>query len=77
MDGSDCAKAFVAYLRYLLYSGRIHVGLLTARSKLNPAGGQSTPRSEMDGHTLGARGARTINDAMKEILPRWVKYGTA
>ena len=70
MDGSDSAKAFAAYLRYVLYSGRIHVGLLTARSKLNSAGGQSTPRSEMDGHTLGARGARTIDNAMKEILPR-------
>jgi hypothetical protein len=70
MDGSDSAKAFAAYLRYMLYSGRVHVGLLTARSKLNSAGGQSTPRSEMDGHTLGARGARTIDNAMKEIMPR-------
>ena len=70
MDRSDAAKAFAAYLRYILYSGQIHVGLLTARSKLNSAGGQSTPRSEMDIHTLGARGARTINAAMMEITPR-------
>ena len=73
MDGSNAAKAFAAYLRYILTSGQVHVGLLTARSKLNKAGGQSTPRSEMDGHTLGARGNRTIVEAMKEITPRVTK----
>ena len=70
MDGSDAAKAFVAYIRYILLSGRPHVSLLASKSKLNPSGGQSTPRSEMDGHTLGARGARTIVTALKEVTPR-------
>ena len=68
MDGSDAAKAFVAYIRYILLSGRPHVSLLASKSKLNPSGGQSTPRSEMDGHTLGARGARTIVTALKLSL---------
>ena len=56
MDGSDVAKAFAAYIRYTLECGDSHVSLLAAKSKINPSGGQSTPRSEMDGHTLGARG---------------------
>ena len=70
MDGSDAAKAFVAYIRYMLLSGKAHVSLLASKSKLNPSGGQSTPRSEMDGHTLGARGARTIAAALDEVTPR-------
>ena len=36
MDGSNAAKAFVAYIRYLLESGLAHVALLAAKSKLNP-----------------------------------------
>ena len=54
----------------MLESGRAHVSLLASKSKLNPAGGQSTPRSEMDGHTLGARGARTIAEALKDVTPK-------
>ena len=73
MDGSDVGKAFAAYIRYILMSGNPHVSLLAAKSKLNPAGGQSTPRSEMDGHTLGARGTRTIADALKEVTPTITK----
>ena len=69
MDGSDAAKAFVAYIRYILQSGSPHVSLLASKAKLNPAGGQSTPRSEMDGHTLGARGAKTITEALKDVTP--------
>ena len=46
------------------------MALLIARSKLNPAGGQSTPCSEMDGHTLGSRATRTKADAMKTVKPR-------
>jgi hypothetical protein len=45
MDGSDMAKAFVAYIRYILKSGRPYVTLLSSKAKLNSAGGQSTPRS--------------------------------
>ena len=70
MDGSNAAKAFAAYLRYILMTGKAHIALLTARSKLNPVRGQSTPRSEMDGHTLGARATKTIADAMKTVKPR-------
>ena len=70
MDGSDAAKAFVAYIRYILLSGKPHVSLLASKSKLNPSGGQSTPRSEMDGHTLGARGVRTIVTALKDVTPK-------
>ena len=66
-------KAFFAYIRYLLESGLAHVALLVAKSKLNLAGGQSTPRSEMDGHTLGARGMRTVADALKEVSPQVTK----
>ena len=69
MDGSDAAKAFVAYIRYILLTGKPHVSLLAAKAKLNPSGGQSTPRSEMDGHTLGARGAKTISDVLKDVTP--------
>ena len=69
MDGSDAAKAFVAYIRYILESGNPHVSLLASKAKLNPAGGQSTPRSEMDGHTLGSRGAKTITEALKDVTP--------
>ena len=39
MDGSNAAKAFVAYLRYLLYNGQAHVALLAVKAKLNSAGG--------------------------------------
>ena len=39
MDGSNAAKAFVAYLRYLLNNGQAHVALLAAKAKLNCAGG--------------------------------------
>ena len=53
MDGSDVAKAFAAYIRYILMSGLAYVSLLSSKAKLNSAGGQSTPRSELDGHTLG------------------------
>ena len=67
MDGSNAAKAFVAYIRYLLRTGQAHVALLCAKSKLNPAGGQITPRSEMDGHTLASRGVRTISLALQEM----------
>ena len=67
MDGSNAAKAFVAYIRYLLRTGQAHVALLCAKSKLNPAGGQITPRSEMDGHTLASRGVRTISSALQEM----------
>ena len=49
------------------------MALLAAKSKLNPVGGQSTPRSEMDGHTLGARGTRTITTALKEVTPAITK----
>ena len=70
MDGSDVAKAFAAYIRYILEGGSPHVALLAAKSKLNPAGGQSTPRSEMDGHTLAARGTRTIAAAMESVTPK-------
>ena len=73
MDGSNAAKAFVAYLRYLLNNGQAHVALLAATSKLNSAGGQSTPRSEMDGHTLGARGVKTIATALKDVTPKITK----
>jgi hypothetical protein len=52
IDGGNTAKAFAAYIRYLLESGLAHVALLAAKSKLNPAGGQSTPQSEMDSYTL-------------------------
>ena len=69
MDGSDAAKAFVAYIRYIPESGNRHVSLLASKAKLNPAGGQSTPRSEMDGHTLGSRGAKTITEALKDVTP--------
>ena len=70
MDGSDVAKAFAAYIRYLLTGGKPYVSLLAAKSKLNPTGGQSTPRSELDGHTLAARGARTVSKAMEQVTPR-------
>ena len=70
MDGSDIAKAFASYIRYVLLGGCPHVALLAAKSKLNPIGGQSTPRSEMDGHSLAARGTRTISAAMESITPR-------
>ena len=73
MDGSNAAKAFSAYIRYLLESGLAHIALLAAKSKLNPAGGQSMPQSEMDGHKLGARGMRTVADALKEIEPQVTK----
>jgi hypothetical protein len=43
MDGSNAAKAFAAYIRYLLESGLAHEELLAAKSKLNPAGEQSMP----------------------------------
>ena len=46
------------------------MSLLAAKSKLNLSGGQSTPRSEMDGHTLGARATRTITSALSEVTPR-------
>ncbi len=61
MDGSDVAKAFAAYIRYLLKTGKPYVSLLAAKSKLNPSGGQSTPRSELDGHTLAAKGCLAKN----------------
>ena len=73
MDGSNAAKAFVAYLRYLLNNGQAHVALLAAKAKLNCAGGQSTPRSEMDGHTLGAREVNTIATALKDVTPKIMK----
>ena len=73
MDGSNAAKAFAAYIRYILESGQAHVALLAAKSKLNPVGGQSTPRSEMDGHTLGARGIKTVTTALKEVTPSVTK----
>ena len=57
----------------MLESGLAHVALLATKSKLNQAGGQSTPRSEMDGHTLGARGMRTVADALKEVKPQVTK----
>ena len=31
MDGSNAAKAFEAYIRYLLESGQVHVALLAAK----------------------------------------------
>jgi hypothetical protein len=49
------------------------VALLSAKSKLNTIGGQSTVRSEMDGHTMGARGVRTSMDALKEVTPKVTK----
>ena len=65
MDGSNAGKAFAAYIylivylmyyiRYTIKFGKTHVALLAAKAKLNTVGGQITPRSEMDGHTLGAR----------------------
>ena len=73
MDGSNATKAFIAYIRYLLETGLAHVALLAAKSKLNPAGGQSMPQSEMDGLTLGARGMRTVADALKEVKPQVTK----
>ena len=73
MDGSNAAKAFVAYMRYMLLCGEAHVALLAAKAKLNSAGGQSTPRSEMDGHTLGARGVKNITTALKEVTPKITK----
>ena len=33
MDGSDAAKAFVAYIRYTLLTGKPHVSLLAAKAK--------------------------------------------
>ena len=45
------------------------MSLLAAKAKLNPSGGQSTPRSEMDAHTLGVRGAKTISEALKDVTP--------
>ena len=73
MDGSNAAKAFVAYIRYMLHCGEAHVALLAAKAKLNSAGGQSTPRSEMDGHTLGARGVKNITTALKDVTPKITK----
>ena len=73
MDGSNAGKAFVSYIRYMLHSGQAHVSLLSAKSKLNAVGGQSTVRSEMDGHTMAARGARTTMDALKEVTPAITK----
>jgi hypothetical protein len=70
MDGSNAAKAFAAYIRYFPESGLAHIAMLAAKSKLSPAGGQSTPRAEMDGHTMGARGMRTVADALKEVTPQ-------
>jgi hypothetical protein len=35
MDGTNAAKAFAAYIRYLLESGLAHVALLATTSKLN------------------------------------------
>ena len=73
MDGSDVPKVFAAYIRYILMSGLAHVSLLSSKAKLNTAGGQSTPRSELDGHTLGARGTRNITTALKDVTPRITK----
>jgi hypothetical protein len=62
MDGSNAAKAFVAYISYLLESGLAHVALLSAKSKLNPAGGQSTPSNLWFANRLGE-----VYDCMRDL----------
>ena len=69
MDGSDTGKAFAGYLRYSCMGSTKHkVSLVAAKSKINRSGGQSTPCSELDGHTLGGRGARNITRALQEKI---------
>ena len=69
-DGSNTGKAFTAYLRYSTKSGKFITTLLASKAKLNPAGGQSTPRSELDGGALGARGATNITRALMTGISR-------
>ena len=69
-DGSNTGKAFVAYIRYSTRLGEFKVILLTSKAKLNPAGGQSTPRSELDGSTLSARAATNITRTLLDKISR-------
>ena len=70
VDGSDIAKAFTIYVRYVRKSGSIFVALLAAKAKLNCAGGQSTPRSELDASTLGSRALTNTLRALEGQVER-------
>ena len=54
-DGSDLAYAAVIYIRWLLQSGDVYVGLLCAKPRVTPLKRMSTPRSELNGAVVASR----------------------
>ena len=54
-DGSDKACCSVAYLVWKLKNGKVHVSLITSRTKIASLKKLSTPRIELNGAQLQSR----------------------
>ena len=70
-DGSDVAYTAVVYIRWVLLGKtddgerKWHVALLIAKARVTPAGGLSTPRSELNGFVVLGR----LLDTVIKCLP--------
>ena len=71
-DGADHAFAACIYFRWKLKdSDKWHVTLLTAKARVTPKKGLSTPRSEMSGLVVLARLKNSVLSAV-DVAPRRV-----
>ena len=73
-DGSNCAFAAVVYARWEMSDGSVEVYLVTAKARVAPMFGTSTPRMELEGATLLARIVMRIVLAQIEDPPGQVFF---
>ena len=73
-DGSNCAFAAVVYARWEMDDGSVEVYLVTAKARVAPMFGTSTPRMELEGATLLARIVMRIVLAQIEDPPGQVFF---
>ena len=68
-DGSDAAKASVAYCQWLRGNRAYEVHLLILKAKINALGMKNTPRSKMDGAVLATRLMLRVVEAWQDTEP--------
>ena len=73
-DASNCAFAVVVYARWEMSDGSVEVYLVTAKARVAPMFGTSTPRMELEGATLLARIVMRIVLAQIEDPPGQVFF---
>ena len=78
-DGSEDAYATLIYIRWLVSASETervwHTCLLTAKARVTPVGGITTPRSELNGLVILGRLMEQVVDAMREKPARITMVG--